>query len=337
VEVLGVFHQTYFVRTPRPRGVKHDRSRSERPPEKQEFESEKWGKSIQEAGTPPADERIQWIKVCDREADIYEHIAQCQENRYGFVIRAGKDRKLEDPETGQCSGRLFDAVRAAKPVGHLHLTLRARPGQPARTATLAVSSIKLRMRAPQRPGHGPGFLPPMEVTAVRAWEIDPPQRVEPLEWILLTDQPAESFEEIVEVVLMYSTRWVAEEFHKALKTGCGAEKLQLEKGHRFFSAIAIMSLVALRLIHLREQFRLHPDAPAQQSGLDALEIQILEATLQRKIRTVRDVALAVGRLGGHMNRKSDGMPGWVTLWRGMNKLRLLKQGARLAMKSRFQV
>jgi hypothetical protein len=31
------------------------------------------------------------------------------------------------------------------------------------------------------------------------------------------------------------------------------------------------------------------------------------------------------------------MPGWVTLWRGMNKLRLLKQGARLAMKSRFQV
>ena len=30
-----------------------------------------------------------------------------------------------------------------------------------------------------------------------------------------------------------------------------------------------------------------------------------------------------------MNRRSDGMPGWLTLWRGMNKLRLLVEGARL--------
>jgi len=46
--------------------------------------------------------------------------------------------------------------------------------------------------------------------------------------------------------------------------------------------------------------------------------------------TVRDVALAIGRLGGHMNRASDGMPGWITLWRGMRELQLLVEGVRLA-------
>ncbi len=49
-------------------------------------------------------------------------------------------------------------------------------------------------------------------------------------------------------------------------------------------------------------------------------------------------ALQIGRLGGHMNRKADGMPGWITLWRGMEKLRLLVEGVRLAHKlKRFGV
>ena len=30
--------------------------------------------------------------------------------------------------------------------------------------------------------------------------------------------------------------------------------------------------------------------------------------------------MALGRLGGHQNRKSDGPPGWITLWRGWNQL-----------------
>ncbi|MFP5501956.1 MAG: IS4 family transposase, partial [Candidatus Sericytochromatia bacterium] len=38
--------------------------------------------------------------------------------------------------------------------------------------------------------------------------------------------------------------------------------------------------------------------------------------------------LAVGRLGGHMNRKADGSPGWLTLWRGMLELQTLVAGAR---------
>ena len=98
-----------------------------------------------------------------------------------------------------------------------------------------------------------------------------------------------------------------------------------------------MSLVALRLIDLRERVRIMPDAPAAQSGLTPLELNVLHVRLHRRIQTVRDTALAIGRLGGHMNRKCDGMPGWKTLWRGLRDLELLVQGVQLSKQiRRFQ-
>jgi hypothetical protein len=169
---------------------------------------------------------------------------------------------------------------------------------------------------------------------VRVWEADPPPGVEALEWILLTDWPANTFAEALEVALAYSTRWLIEEFHKALKTGTKAEKLQLETAEALFASIAIKSVVALRLLDLRERVRLSPEAPAEQSGLSELELAVLRERLNRPIKTVREVALAIGRLGGHMNRKGDGLPGWQTLFRGMAKLNDLVEGVRIARKLR---
>ena len=93
-----------------------------------------------------------------------------------------------------------------------------------------------------------------------------------------------------------------------------------------------MSVVALRLLNLRERMRRMPEAPSDESGLDSLELKILSKRLHRTLKTVRDVALAIGRLGGHMNRKADGLPGWITLWRGMLELQTLASGARLILK-----
>ena len=45
---------------------------------------------------------------------------------------------------------------------------------------------------------------------------------------------------------------------------------------------------------------------------------------------MREVALALGNLGGHLNRKGDGLPGWQTLWRGWLYLQNLLAGASLA-------
>ena len=120
------------------------------------------------------------------------------------------------------------------------------------------------------------------------------------------------------------------EYHKAIKTGLGAERLQLESAERLFAAIAIMSVVALRLIELRERLRRHPDAEAAQAGLSPLEREVLRQKSGHPLRTVCEVALAIGRLGGHLNRTRDGLPGWQTLWHGMNTLHALVEGVLIA-------
>jgi hypothetical protein len=82
-----------------------------------------------------------------------------------------------------------------------------------------------------------------------------------------------------------------EEYHKALKTGLGAERLQLKTAARLFAAVAIMSVVALRLVGLREQVRCIPDHPAEAAGLAPLELEVLRAASAGPLLTVRDVAL----------------------------------------------
>lgn len=291
-------------------------------------ESQVWPQASGRLGHAP--EGVQWVRVADREADIYEYLVSCQELGHGFVIRAAKDRALSHPETGKRTGRLFAAARRAVPLGEFTLELRQRPKHPARTAHLVVSATSVALSAPWRPGHGRARHAPIQCTAVRVWEATAPDTGERLEWILLCDTKVEHFAQAHACALQYSTRWLIEEYHKAIKTGRGAERLQLESAERLFAAIAIMSVVALRLIELRERLRRHPDAEAAQSGLSPLELEVLCQKSGRTLRTVREVALAIGRLGGHLNRTRDGLPGWQTLWHGMNTLHALVEGVLIA-------
>ena len=188
----------------------------------------------------------------------------------------------------------------------------------------------MTLSAPWRPGYGRCRKPPITCTVVRVWEAAAPDVGDRLEWILLCDAAVAHFAQARECALQYSTRWVIEEYHKAIKTGLGAERLQLESVERLFAAIAIMGVVALRLIELRERLRMHPEAEAEQAGLSRLELEVLRESSGRPLRTVREVALAIGRLGGHLNRTRDGLPGWQTLWHGMNTLHALVEGVLIA-------
>ena len=329
VEVTGLPVQHYHIRRPRPKGEPGNNSKVAK---SRDRESQWWEQAGEAIGSAPEDESVEWTRVCDRGADIYEMLVSCTELHHCFVIRAAQDRCLTNEEGRAVTGKLFATARSQSELGSYQLELRARPGQAARTAQLQVSAVEVWLRAPQRPGQGPGYLPPVRSTVVRVWEASPPPGIEALEWILLTDWPVKDYAQALEVALVYATRWLIEEFHKALKTGNKAEELQLETAEGLFAAIAIKSIVALRLLDLRERVRLTPDAPAEQSGLNELELSVLRERLHRPLKTVREVALAIGRLGGHMNRKADGMPGWLTLLRGMTKLNDLVEGASIAFK-----
>jgi hypothetical protein len=327
LRVIGLAHQEFYPRLARPEGEGNEASQARK---KRPRESQLWQRSSQAIGLTPPTEEVRWVRVADRGADIEWFLRECLAHRHGFVVRAAQNRSLLDDQQQPLTDKLFETVRQAKAIGEFDLELRARPGQAARTVCLSISVSQVRLRPTRQPGFSAGTRDPLACTVVRVWEAHPKNPAKRLEWVLLTDALITSFEEALEVALQYASRWLIEEYHKCLKTGLGADKLQLETAPRLFNAIAIMAVVAVRLLALKELVHRNADAPASTAGLSELEVQVLSTTLQRDLHTVRDVALALGRLGGHMNRPSDGLPGWQSLWAGMRKLLTLVDGVRLA-------
>lgn len=324
VEVLGLCDQQYHIRKPREekRGNRTDGAIGE-------LETEIWDKASHRIGKVLNINGARWLRICDRGADIYEFLQGCQELGHEFVVRASHNRVLINA-SGERIGNLFNSLKEKAVLGEFSLALRGREKKPARSAKLSLSLMSVSLRAPQRPGFPRGKKPPINCLAIRVWEATPPQGEKAIEWVLLCSTEIATFEQALECVLQYSARWIIEEFHKVLKTGLGAQRLQLESAAALFAAIAIMSIVALRLINLREVLRLDAEAPAPDSGLSEIELSVLRLKLNKPLDTVGEVALAIGRLGGHLNRKSDGLPGWQTLWRGMLILNNLVDGFLLA-------
>ena len=165
---------------------------------------------------------------------------------------------------------------------------------------------------------------------MRVWEVAAPAPPDRLAWLLLGEAKVTNCAQARAWALPYATRWVMEAYHQAIKTGLGAERLPRESAARLCAAMASMRVVALRLIERRERLRRHPEAAAAQSGLSPRALEVLRQKAGRTLRTVREVALAIGRLGGHLHRTREGLPGWQTLWHGMHTLHVLVEGVLIA-------
>ncbi|GAA4003551.1 hypothetical protein GCM10022408_13910 [Hymenobacter fastidiosus] len=327
--LLGLLNQQFHVRQPVPEAEKDYPHGGSRLRQGRARESALWSHSLRHVGSAPTGTR--WVVVADRGADIYEHLPQCHAQGLGFVVRAAQDRALVAGPAKTPAGRLFELARAQPSVGTFALALRGRPQQPARELVLQVSfSPPLALRAPQRPGGATGKGEPVPGSVVRVWEETAPDAAPGLEWLLLCDQPITDFAQALTCARQYTSRWLIEDFHKVLKTGLRAEKLQLQTATRLFAAVALLSLVALALVDLREKSRLEPDATAEAYGLTAKELRVLRHQSRRSLDTVWTVYLALAALGGHLGRKSDGPPGWQTLWPGRRSLRLLVEGVQMA-------
>jgi len=326
----GLLDQPFPVRQPVPEAEKSHPHGGSRPRQGRPRESALWRQSLREVGAPPAGTR--WVVVADRGADIYEHLPQCPAQGLGFVVRAAQNRaRVAGPDKAP-AGCLFAVARAQASAGTFALALRGRPGQPARAVVRHLSACAgLALRAPQRPGGATGKGAPVPCSVVRVWEQTAPDAAGPgLEGLLLSDQPVTDRAQALVCARQYASRWLIEDFHKALKTGLRAEKRQLQTAARLFAAVALLSVVVLALVDLRERSRLTPDLPAEATGLETTHLRVLRQRSRRPVQTVRDVFLALAALGGHLGRRGDGPPGWQTLWLGLRSLRLLVEGVRLA-------
>jgi hypothetical protein len=180
---------------------------------------------------------------------------------------------------------------------------------------------------------------PIPMWVVHAIEVNPPAGEEPVEWVLLTSLPVESFEDAWQVLGYYEKRWLIEEWHKALKTGCRLEQRQLQTKEGLERITGLLSVVAVRLLQLKSAARTNPDRLA--SRVVPLHwIRMLIAARKRLKQTTTSTMTVGGfyremaKLGGFLGRKSDGEPGWITIWRGWQKLYLLVRGSELASESK---
>ena len=320
VEILGLADQQVHVRS-------REKARDA------EKESAFWTQATARIGTPTAEAR--WVRVCDREADIYVFLRDLQQQGYGFVVRAAQDRLLVDADGQPVAPKLLEQVRLSPSLGGFALEVQLADKQ-RRVAQLQLSTTAVQIQAPKKlreqRGGAKQYLP-LSIPVVRVWEPQPPAGVEALVWILLCDQAEATFAGALLCVQQYAARWLVEEFHKALKTGTRAEELQLESGHALMNAVAVKSMIATRLLHLKEMVRLYPDAPASASGLDELELSILEDRFERRLPTVKLVMWAIARLGGYFGTPgTKQQPGWYTLTGGLERLLDLACGARLNLR-----
>jgi hypothetical protein len=323
-EVLGLVDQILHTRRCVPEG---ERIKAKR--ENPDRESRLWVKAAQNVGPAPSGKL--WVRVCDRGADTFEYLDHLAHNHLSFVVRSCQSRALEVEADDDGPHLLHDRLRTLSAVASWPVAVSGRPagdGKPAREARVAqvqAAAIEVKLKAPlvHYGEHGDEAV---AVWAVRVWEPQPPPGQEALEWMLLSDLEAATAEQLRQVVGYYECRPVAEEFHKCMKTGVGVELLQLQSKGGLEPAIALLSVVAVALVNLRIAARDEKQAarPAAEV-VDPLWVAVLSVWRHKEVRelTVREFTLALGRLGGHLNRKCDGLPGWLTLWRGWERLRTM--------------
>jgi hypothetical protein len=335
-EIFGLAGQRIRYRKPKPK-KESTKQRLAR-----DRESELWGQVIDQVGPPP--EGVCWVHVMDRGADNFEVFCHCRENASQWIVRATcKARKVIAPKGKNLS--LLDYIKTLPITGRyeLHLRVRAQSRehgpQAARTARLEVRCGPLQVPFPERKSAYLKQLSPEPVSmwVVHAVEVNAPTGVERIEWILFTSLPVESFEDAWRILGYYEKRWLIEEWHKALKTGCRVEHRQLKSRERLERITGLLGVVAVRLLQLKSAARSTPDRPACQI-IPVLWILMLIAVRKRlkhavtTTMTVGEFYRELAKLGGFIGRKSDGEPGWITIWRGWQKLYMLVRGAEIAAK-----
>ncbi len=340
-QVLGLAHQEPFLRKSAPKGeTKRERERRER-------ESQVWERSVQAIGEPPPG--VQWIHVGDRYSDMFPFLWACRHQHCDFVVRAAQDRCVDllveqadapvprrshhkrpsqqDPQPVQ--QHLLEVVRGWEAQGEQDLHLDATKQSPARTAHVVISWGCVRLLPPR--SQQATNLPPLVVWVVHVWEPQPPEGVEPLEWVLLTSVPIQTLEQAWERVDWYRARWIVEDSHQGLKTGCRIEQRQVQTYEGLRRLLGLLAPVAVRLLQLRATARQSPEQPASQTlPTEVVQVVAAKAGVPAAQLTAQQCWHTIARFGGYLGRKGDGPPGWKTLWRGWLYIQTLLEGVHLA-------
>lgn len=326
--VVGILHQDLHCR--------HERRAGETLRERQA----RWTEAMVWADTARAVDRLdlgetQVVQVGDRGADRFDFLHCCRQLGHEHVVRAMFDRQATADQRlwawlgEQPVGFAEDITVPARRVGQ-----RGQRGKRAHGHRQARLTVRYAPITVPPPVNDPRYADcaPIEWWAVHILEENPPTGFEPIEWMLLSTLKVAGPEQARVVIGYYRQRWQIEEWHRCLKQGCALESAQLKTGLALRNLAALLSVVAVRLLQLRDLARDPQTAGAPATAhLPVLHVEVIARLLHRDAQrlSVQDFWRQLAKLGGWLGRKNDPPPGWLALWRGWLHLDLLAQGAAL--------
>lgn len=299
-------------------------------------ESYKWMRALEAVHALKLDDQ-EIINIADREADFYEFFEAVERLEERIIIRARYDRRVmeeqdevdeenEENKKGMWDFMLEQPVRFKESVevSRNHIQIKGKNKSEFREQRVAEVEVRVGQAT---------FSPPSnkkQKTAlthklVYVKEVNAPDGIIPLEWMLITNLSILTDEDISRIIKYYRLRWMIEEFHRILKTGCAIENCLLEDTEAMFRYITLFSIIAWRLFWITRLQRIDPEAPCTQ-GVADVEWKGLYCFMHRtkvlptKVPTIREMIIWVARLGGFLARKGDGEPGIITVWRGWARL-----------------
>ena len=147
----------------------------------------------------------------------------------------------------------------------------------------------------------------MTIGVIRVWEEETAEGEEPLEWILLTSVPTTTLEQAWERVDWYRRRWLVEDYHHCLKSGCRIEERQLQPVDGLIRLLGLLSPLAVRLLQIRGYARCEPERPAH----EVIEPLMLAVVAERSAHspatmTIGSFWMEGACLGGYLARSHDG-------------------------------
>jgi hypothetical protein len=316
--VLGTLYQMGFNRAESKNTALTREQRKNRPIE--EKESNRWLETMERADRNIGDD-IKVLHICDREGDNYELFDKAIQSGRHFLIRIVHNRMTVE------NGHILDNIRETPIKGRVKARIPrdSRRNVKEREAVLQVRHTQYEIKKPQIKNKNKALLPSLTVKVIYVKEERPPKGIEAIEWFLMTNEEAESFEAAYEIVGYYIQRWKIERFHYVLKSGCKVEELQERDMGKMKVLILMYSVIAVFIMNLTYIARINPELPCT-ILFEEEEWKMLYCAANRTKKvpdrpyTIKEAVDYIGWLGGPKRAPSDGPPGVKTIWTGLQKL-----------------
>jgi len=266
---------------------------------------------------------VRWILI-DRGGDATVILDELVRGGSRFTVRASWNRRIG---SGQPRSFLRQTLGKQPIQQRYEVLIPAGYKRAARRATMAVRVATVELNVSH---DWQALRSNPTVHVVWARETNPPTGEKPLDWMLYTNAPIATAEDVRLVVRSYTMRWRIEDFHKTWKSGhCRVEETQLRSVAAVKTWATLLAAVAARIERLRHLARNEPETPATVE-LTEVEIEALKLLkLDQKKKTevvgpgIPTIGLAVrwlADLGGYTGKSSGGPPGAMKIGRGLERV-----------------